>query len=311
MQDDPRRLQRLVRLAAGRPRGAQLGLPLPLRAGRPRHGDRQLGEARALSVDPRGGAAARRGPDLVARRRSDRRLQRALPHQGAEEDRRAAPRSAARRAPGALHPRRLEGRPVRRSRRSAARAQAARDHQRPAHGGHGRGRPALRRQRDDRRRGAAVGRGDEGGGGAPRAAHGEGRQLDQGHDRARHREGRRARHRQEPGRHHSRQQRLQDRQSRHQGAARGADQGVSPAPAGRDRSVGAAGQVGADDGGHGAGPESRRRELPDPGRRRGAVEPLHAAQDRAGVRRRGGVCQGRDDRAWISPTSSWMRTSDA
>ena len=73
------------------------------------------------AVDPRGGAAPRRGSDLVARRRSDRRLRRALPRQGAEEDGRAAARPAARRAAGALHPRRLEGRAVRRPRRSAAR----------------------------------------------------------------------------------------------------------------------------------------------------------------------------------------------
>ena len=48
----------------------------------------------------------------------------------------------------------------------------------------------------------------------------------QGHDRARHGQGRRSRHRQEPGRDHPRQQRLPGRQPRHQGAARGADQGV-------------------------------------------------------------------------------------
>ncbi len=52
---------------------------------------------------------------------------------------------------------------------------AARDHQRPADGRDGRGRPAVRQQRDDRRRGAAVGRGDEGRRRPPRAAHGEGR----------------------------------------------------------------------------------------------------------------------------------------
>ena len=85
-QDDPRRLQRLLRPAAGRARGAELGLPLPLRAGRPRPGDRQLGEARALRLDPGGGAAPGGGPDLVARRRPDRRLRGALPRQVAEGD---------------------------------------------------------------------------------------------------------------------------------------------------------------------------------------------------------------------------------
>ena len=37
--------------------------------------------------------------------------------------------------------------------------------------------------------------------------------------------------------------------------------------------------------------------LPDPRRRRGAVESLHAAEDRAGIQRLGGICEGRDDRA--------------
>ena len=50
---------------------------------------------------------------------------------------------------------------------------AARHHQRPADEGHGRGRPAVQRQRADRRRGAAERRGDEGRRLAPRAVHGE------------------------------------------------------------------------------------------------------------------------------------------
>ena len=53
---------------------------------------------------------------------------------------------------------------------------AARDHQRSADGGDGRGRPALQQQRADRRRGAAERRGDEGRRRPSRAAHGEGRQ---------------------------------------------------------------------------------------------------------------------------------------
>ena len=123
LQDDPRRLERVVRPAAGRARGAELGLPLPLRAGRPRHGDRQLREARALRRDPRGGAALAedliwwRGDDPIAAFAAHFREQ-ARPKQTVEE--RKAP--AARRAPGALHPRGLEGRALRRSRRGARRA---------------------------------------------------------------------------------------------------------------------------------------------------------------------------------------------
>ena len=45
-------------LPDGRPRGAELRVPLPLRAGRAGPGARQLREARALPVDPRGGAQA-------------------------------------------------------------------------------------------------------------------------------------------------------------------------------------------------------------------------------------------------------------
>ena len=232
----------------------------------------------------------------MARRRPDRGVQRPLPRQGAEAHGRAAPRASARRASRSLRARGLEGRSLRRSGRGPEGTPAAGDHQRPPDGRYGRGRPPVRRQRDDRRRGAAVCRGDEGGGLPPRAAHGEGGELDEGEDRARHRQGRRARHRQEPGRHHSQQQRLPGDQSGDQGAAGGPAAGVPRAPARCDRPVRPAGEVGADDGGDGAGPEGRRRALPHPGRRRRPVEPLHAAQDRARVRRPGGLCERCDDR---------------
>ena len=47
---------------------------------RPRH--RPAGEARTLRLDPRRRAQARRGPAVEPRRRSDRRLRRALPRRG-------------------------------------------------------------------------------------------------------------------------------------------------------------------------------------------------------------------------------------
>ncbi len=68
-------------LPAAGPRGAQLGLPLSLHEGRARLRHRQQREAGALCLDPRGGAAAGRGPDLLAGRRSRRGLRRALPGQ--------------------------------------------------------------------------------------------------------------------------------------------------------------------------------------------------------------------------------------
>ena len=123
------------------------------------------------------------------------------------------------------------------------------------------------------------------------------RERHQGQDHSRDRQGRRSRHRQKPGRDHSQQQRLPGRQSRHQGAARGTDQGVSRASPRRDRAVGPAGQVGADDGRHGAGLENRGHRLPDPGRRRRALEPLHADENRARVRGPGRIRQRRDERA--------------
>ena len=79
--DHPRHLERVVRAAPGGARGAQRRLPLPLHQGGPRLRHRQQRAARALRVHPRGGARARRGPDLDARRRSGRRLRRALPRE--------------------------------------------------------------------------------------------------------------------------------------------------------------------------------------------------------------------------------------
>ena len=89
----------------------------------------------------------------------------------------------------------------------------------------------------------------------------------------------------------------QRRQPRHQGAAGRTDQGLQRASARRDRAVGPAGEIGADDGDDGAGLEDRGRSLPDPGRRRRALGALHADQDCARVRRRRRLRQRRDGRA--------------
>ena len=156
-------------------------------------------------IDSRRGAQARRGSHLVARRRSDRGVRRAFPRAQGQGDRRAAPLAAARRAPRALHPGGLQGRAVSRTSNEALRTPRPLEIiNGPLDEGHGRGRAAVQRQSDDRRRGAAVGRGDEGRGRASRTAHGKVRERQQGHDHPRHGQGRRPRHRQKPGRDHPR-----------------------------------------------------------------------------------------------------------
>ena len=87
-------------------------------------------------VDSRRGAAAGRGSDLVARRRSDCRLCGVFPRaQGQTDAKIASP--AARRSARPLYPRRFARRSDRRSRRGADHAQAARNHQRSPDEGHG------------------------------------------------------------------------------------------------------------------------------------------------------------------------------
>ncbi len=79
VEDGARRLERLVRTAARRPRGAQLGLPLPRDTGRARRRDRQHRAARPLCRDPGSGAQARRGADLPRRSATRRRGRRRSP----------------------------------------------------------------------------------------------------------------------------------------------------------------------------------------------------------------------------------------
>ena len=223
LQDHSRHQQRLVRPAAGRPRGAQLGLPLPVRQGRARLGDRQHREADALRLDPRTRETAGRGPDLLAGRGPDRRLCRAFPPEEGDGRHGRARRPAAGRTVGPLHRRGLQGRPDRRPGRGAGRAARTGCHQRPAHGRHGRSRSAVQQQRTHRGRGVAERRGHEGRGSAPGTVHGEGGRDAQGHGHPGHGQGRRARHRQEPGRDHPVQQRLSGGQPGHQGRARNLD----------------------------------------------------------------------------------------
>ena len=115
--DHPGHLQRVVRPAAGRAGGAQRRLPLPLRQGRPRLRDHQHRAAGALPLDPRGGAPAGRGPDLLAGRRPGGGLRRPLPRP--QEDAGGAEHADARRAARALHRRGQPRRPHRGPRREA------------------------------------------------------------------------------------------------------------------------------------------------------------------------------------------------
>ena len=153
-------------------------------AGRPRRRDRQHREARALRRDPRGGAALAETLIFLApatRRRASRGggVHRALPRPRAPRDGAPARRTLPldERLARAVVEGTQGGARARTSTAALADPRwpdAARHHQRPADGRHGRGRPAVQRQPADRRRGAAERRGDEGGGLPPRAAHGEG-----------------------------------------------------------------------------------------------------------------------------------------
>ena len=116
-----------------------------------------------------------------------------------------SPGLAGGRAAAAPHRRRGRRRARARSRRSLAGALGAGHHQlrSPRRDEDGRGPVRLGRYAAAVR--AAFRRDDESRGGAPRAAHGEGRCRRPRLDRARHRQRRRSRHRQEPGRHHPHQ----------------------------------------------------------------------------------------------------------
>ena len=297
LQDHSRHQQRLVRPAAGRPRGSQFGLPLPVRQGRTRLGDRQHREVDALRLHPRARETAGRGSDRLARRRPGRRLRRPLPPEERDGRPGYARRPAAGRTPGPLHRRGLQGRPDRRPECRAGGAARAGRHQRPAHGRHGRGRPAVQQQRTHRRRSVAERRGHEGRGPAPGTVHGEGGRNAQGHRHPGHGQGRRARHRQESGRDHPVQQRLPRDQPGHQGRARNPDRGGTHASARHGGPVRTTGEIRTTDGRHRPGPQDRGRGMSAAGRGRRADPAFHRGQDRARVRRPGVLRQRRDARA--------------
>ena len=214
--------------SAGGPPRAQLRVPARVRRGRARLGHRARRQDHAADPDPRGAARGLPRPHLrPPRTRRELRPAAALLEVFADVQtstdgrRRTAPAGRSSERLQAPHHRRRprRPRPPISTRRWPPASTALDDHQRRAARRHEGRRRAVRLGRDAAAVRAAVGRDDEDGGRLPRAAHGEGRRLDeQGPPRARHREGRRARHRQEPGRHHPHQQRLRGPQPRHQGA---------------------------------------------------------------------------------------------
>ena len=104
---------------------------------------------------------------------------------------------------------------------------------------------------------------------------------------ARHGQGRRPRHRQEPGRHHPLQQRLRGGEPGHQGAVRAADPGGARAQAGRASASRACWSRARSRWWSTAGDlKAVGIDVAAPGRRRRAVAPLHAPQDRPRLRRR-------------------------
>ena len=234
----PGPVQRLLRPQSGRPPGAQLRLPPRVRGGRPRRGHRARLEDPAPVQDRRTGPRGVPRPHL---RPTPRRLRPA--------DRAAGPvrggvglgrrdqggphgldgRAAARAPHHRRRPQRNRGRPRRGDGRGP---HPAGHHQRLPAGRHEDGGRAVRLRRDAAALRAGLGRDHEGGGGLPRAVHGEGRPGGQGHHGPGHGQGRRARHRQEPGRHHPDQQRLHGEEPGHQGGHRrdGGRRSRSPRP---------------------------------------------------------------------------------
>ena len=156
-------------------------------------------------------------------------------------------------------------------------------------------RRAVRRRQDAAAVRARLGRGHEGRGGLPRAAHGGRRQLRQGQDPAGHGQGRRPRHRQEPRRHHPVQQRLRRGQHRHQAADQRHPRGGRGEQGRRHRDVRAAGEVHRGHEGQPAGDERPRgrAEVPGAARRRGADPLLRRERPRRDVPGRRPLRQGR------------------
>ena len=223
-QDLAGRLERVLRRRPARARGAQLGLPAPLRRGRAGPRDGQPEPHHALRRDLRGGARARRRPRLQPREDALRALHRALRVQGrgrGGRGRRRPDRGHGARGGAALaHPAPQEGRRRGADRRVRREDRRGPDAQRRAAARDEGGRRQVRRRRADPAVRAAERRGHEARGRAARELPRPHRGLHEGHRRPRDRLRRRARHRQVAGQHDPHQQRLHRRRPRQAGPDR-------------------------------------------------------------------------------------------
>ena len=242
-QDLARRLQRLLRRLAAGARRPQLGLPPPLRRGRPRPGDGQPEPHHPLLGDLRRGAEADRRPGLQPQRGCARALHRPLRVEGGggrggggRPDRGDGARGGA----ALAHPAPQEGR-----RRGLDRPLGREDRRRPdpergpAAGDEG-GRRQIRRRRTDPALRPAVGRSDEARGRPARELPRPDRRPHQGQGRDRDGLRRRPRHRQVARQHDPHQQRLHRDRPRQAGPGRGDHRGRGRERCRRDRPLGAA-----------------------------------------------------------------------
>ena len=291
-QDLAGRVQRVLRRVAQRAPRAQLGVPAPLRRGRPGPGDGAPGRGHALPGDPGRRARAHRRPGLRPARGRARAVHRPLRVQGRGgrgRGRRPHGGHGARGGPALAHPAAQEGgrggldRPLEREDRRRAHPQrgaAARDE--------GGGRQVRRRRADPAVR-APVGRGHEARGGAARELPRPDRGPHQGQGGDRHRVRRRPRHRQVAGEHDPHQQRLHRDRPRQAGAGGHDHQRRGGQRGGRHRPVGAAGVDLQADADLRAGAALARPRVPRAGgrgRHQPRLRPPDALPGRQGVGRR-------------------------
>ena len=280
-QDLARRLERLLRRLPHGARGAQLGLPAPLRRGRARPRDGQPQPHHAVRRDHRGRARAGRRPRLQPPRGRARALHRPLRVQGrggGRRGRRPDGRHGARGGAALAHPAAQEGRRGGLDRPLGREDRRRPDPQRGAAAGDEGGRRQVRRRRAHPPLRAAERGGHEARRGAARALPRQARGLHEGHRRRRHRLRRRARHRQVAGQHDPHQQRLHGHRPRQAGPDRDDHRGGQGARRDGDRAQRAARlDLQADAAVHPGAPQ-RGPRVPRAHRRRGDQPRLRPAR---------------------------------
>ena len=286
------RLERVLRRLAGGARGAELGVPAPLRAGGPGPGDGQPEPHHAVLGDPGHRAGAGGRSRLQPPRGRAGALHRALRDQG--RGRGSAGRGGPDGGDGAgggaalPHPAPPQGGRGGLDRPRGGEARRGADAQRRAAAGDERGGRQVRRGRTDPAVRAAVGGGDEARGGAAGEIPGQDRGLHEGHGGAGDGLRRRARHRQVAGEHDPHQQRLHGDRPRQAGPDPDDPRRGAGARGDRDRAERAAGlDLEADAGVH-PGAARQGPRLPGADRRRGdqpRVQLPRAVPGRQGIRR--------------------------